>query len=436
MSGDVHAGFCESGRGRFPPATHLVAHCDTEVQAHTLLTAIADRLGAVGLELHPDKTKIVFCKDANRRGRAEHTSFDFLGYTFRGRLARGPRGYFVSFSPAMSAKAKKAVGQKVRGLAPQPSQRHGPVGPRWGHQSPGTGLDQLLRGLCAVNAEAVAEAMLSKRWRKEPCAPWPSGINSTREGVPNHCKGRRLRAGVLSVAANGGGTSVRCAPRRRAKANLPMTRRKVVDGIRTRVEALPWDEPGRLSRSWPGGVRRKGGVSVVRALGWNTGTSRAVASLATEGTGVRRGRKPKARVPDAVHWGGPRRSSDEGAVMALERRPRTSEGCLGQPGDGEEPLCTPSGVVSRMTGDRHVRFDGSGRGQFPPATLLYRSELNSLARRIDEHLVRWAMQKFKRLRRLPARAWVWLNAVRQRQPALFAHWRLALFTRGRPVGAV
>ena len=51
----------------------------------------------------------MYCKDTNRRGDSEHTSFDFLGYTFRGRLARGPRGYFTSFSPAMSAKAKKAI---------------------------------------------------------------------------------------------------------------------------------------------------------------------------------------------------------------------------------------------------------------------------------------------------------------------------------------
>ena len=76
--------------------------------------AIAARLGALGLELHPEKTKVVFCKDANRPGEAEHTSFDFLGYTFRGRLASGRRGYFVSFAPAISAKARKAVGQKIR----------------------------------------------------------------------------------------------------------------------------------------------------------------------------------------------------------------------------------------------------------------------------------------------------------------------------------
>src|SRR5207342_3012309 len=93
-------------------ADDIVAHCDSEDQARMLRAAIAERLGALGLELHPEKTKVVFCQDANRPGEAEHTSFDFLGYTFRGRLAKGRRGYFVSFAPAISVKAAKAVGQK------------------------------------------------------------------------------------------------------------------------------------------------------------------------------------------------------------------------------------------------------------------------------------------------------------------------------------
>ncbi len=95
-------------------ADDIVAHCDSEERARVLWAAIAARLGALGLELHPAKTKIVYCKDANRRGNFEHTSFDFLGYTFRGRLARGRRGYFTGFSPAISAKAKKAKGRQIR----------------------------------------------------------------------------------------------------------------------------------------------------------------------------------------------------------------------------------------------------------------------------------------------------------------------------------
>jgi RNA-directed DNA polymerase len=95
-------------------ADDVVVHCDTEEQARRVRAAIAERLRALGLELHPDKTKVVYCQDANRRGDAEHTSFDFLGYTFRGRLARGRRGFFVSFLPAISAQAKKAKGQQIR----------------------------------------------------------------------------------------------------------------------------------------------------------------------------------------------------------------------------------------------------------------------------------------------------------------------------------
>ena len=98
--------------GRY--ADDVVIHCDTEQQARQLWAGLVERLGSLGLELHPDKTKIVYCKDTNRRDEAEHTSFDFLGCTFRGRLARGRRGFFVSFSPAMSPKAKQAIGKQIR----------------------------------------------------------------------------------------------------------------------------------------------------------------------------------------------------------------------------------------------------------------------------------------------------------------------------------
>lgn len=193
-------------------ADDIVAHCDTGEQARNLRVAIAERLGALGLELHPEKTKIVFCKDTNRRGEAEHTSFDFLGYTFRGRLAKGRRGHFVSFSPAMSAKARKAVGEKIRA------------------------------------------------WRLK----------------------RRTGTDLSSLA----------------------------------------EEINPQVRGWIG------------------------------------------------YYGA-----------------------------------------------------------------FYRSELGFLAKRINEHLVRWAMHKFKRLRRKPARAWAWLHAVQQREPRLFAHWWLVSSTQGRPVGA-
>ena len=194
-------------------ADDIVTHCDTEVQARNLRAAIAERLGAVGLELHPEKTKVVFCKDANRRGEAEHISFDFLGYTFRGRLAKGRRGYFVSFSPAISAKAKKAVDLKIRA------------------------------------------------------------------------------------------------------------------------------------------------------------------------------------------WHLKRRSGTDLTGLAEEINPQV-------------------------------------RGWFGYYGVFYRSELSTIASRINQHLIRWAMPKFKRLRGRLAKAWVWLSAVQQREPGLFVHWCLAQRTGGRPVGAV
>ena len=194
-------------------ADDVVVHCDTEEQARQLQDALAERLGFLGLELHPVKTKIVYCQDANRRGEAEHTSFDFLGYTFRGRLVRGRRGFFVSFAPAMSTTARKA-------------------------------------------------------------------------------KGRQIRAWHLN---------------RRSGSDL---------------------------------------------------------------SGIAQGINPQVR-----GW---------------------------------------------------INYYGA----------FYRSMLYSLAARIDEHLVRWAMQKFKRLRGRPTRAWRWLDTVRRRQPTLFAHWYLLPTTPRRTVGAV
>ncbi len=193
-------------------ADDIVAHCNTEDQARSLRAAIADRLGALGLELHPDKTKVVYCKDAHRRGSHEHTSFDFLGFTFRGHLVCGRRGFFVNFLPAMSTKARKA-------------------------------------------------------------------------------KGRQIRA-----------------------------------------------------------------------------------------------------------WHLKRRSGTDLSGLAEDINPQV-------------------------------------RGWINYYGAFYRSELGFLALRIDEHLVRWAMHKFKRLRRRPDRAWAWLRDARKREPTLFAHWHLMSRTAGRPVGA-
>ncbi len=70
----------------------------------------SDWLAELGLELDPDKTAIVYCKDANRKGSYEHEQFDFLGYRFRPRLAKNRRGqFFVGFAPAISDTAAKEI---------------------------------------------------------------------------------------------------------------------------------------------------------------------------------------------------------------------------------------------------------------------------------------------------------------------------------------
>jgi group II intron reverse transcriptase/maturase len=97
-------------------ADDAIVHCVTESQARRVLAAIAHRMEEVGLRLHPAKTKIVYCKDGQRRGEYEHTSFTFLGFTFRPRAARDRKGgRFLSFQPAISKDALKKISGEVRG---------------------------------------------------------------------------------------------------------------------------------------------------------------------------------------------------------------------------------------------------------------------------------------------------------------------------------
>ncbi len=85
--------------------------------------ALAARLATVGLELHPDKTRIVYCQDADRRGDHEVTSLTFLGYTFRPRLAKNRWGkHFVNFLPAVSKDSDQGDGSGDPFLAHRPAQ--------------------------------------------------------------------------------------------------------------------------------------------------------------------------------------------------------------------------------------------------------------------------------------------------------------------------
>ena len=96
-------------------ADDVICHCKSAEEAQALWSALADRFAACKLVLHPEKTKIVYCKDKNRRGDYPSRSFDFLGFTFRARKTIWlGRIYAHGFLPAASPKALKAISRTIR----------------------------------------------------------------------------------------------------------------------------------------------------------------------------------------------------------------------------------------------------------------------------------------------------------------------------------
>ena len=95
-----------------------LVHCRSEQEAEALKARLQARLAACGLELHPIKTKIVYCKDGKRTGTYPNIEFDFLGYCFRPRLVRRFRdnALFCGFNPAVSASAVTAMRSAIRDL--------------------------------------------------------------------------------------------------------------------------------------------------------------------------------------------------------------------------------------------------------------------------------------------------------------------------------
>lgn len=97
-------------------ADDIVIHCRTEAEALAVRRAVEQRLLRCKLEVHPEKTQIVYCRDSNRPQSQPHIQFDFLGYGFKPRQARNGRDgrYFVSFVPAIGRKAMKAIARTAR----------------------------------------------------------------------------------------------------------------------------------------------------------------------------------------------------------------------------------------------------------------------------------------------------------------------------------
>lgn len=95
----------------------VVVHCRSKAQAEFIRDKIAARLAECGLELHPKKTRLVYCKDSNRSDSYEHEQFTFLGYTFQPRQSHNPvtGEFFVSFAPAVSREALVRIRRTIRG---------------------------------------------------------------------------------------------------------------------------------------------------------------------------------------------------------------------------------------------------------------------------------------------------------------------------------
>jgi RNA-directed DNA polymerase len=117
----LHYAFDEWMRREYPRivferyADDIIVHCRSERQAQWMRVVIERRLAQCGLELHPEKTRVVYCKDGRRRGNYPNEKFDFLGFTFRPRLVRSRTGrYFVGFLPAVSDEAVKQMRREMR----------------------------------------------------------------------------------------------------------------------------------------------------------------------------------------------------------------------------------------------------------------------------------------------------------------------------------
>ena len=170
-------------------ADDAIVHCATKEQAERLLEAIGNRMAEVGLQLNPAKTRIVYCKDGRRRLDHEHTSFTFLGFTFRARGARTRSGVnFTGFLPAVSKEALNKMSTEVRRwrlhlltghtLADLARQIN-PVVRGWIRYYGAfyrTALDRLLR---RINAYLVR--WLRRKYQRpgQPRRPWPAGNASS-----------------------------------------------------------------------------------------------------------------------------------------------------------------------------------------------------------------------------------------------------------------
>lgn len=109
-------------------ADDIVIHCRSKEEAERILTQLQTRMEDYELSLHPEKTKIVYCKDDRRNGEHEHESFTFLSYDFQPRKGWdkfGRKKTYMVFAGAISRKAKTGIREVIRNI----------LIPRWAEQT-------------------------------------------------------------------------------------------------------------------------------------------------------------------------------------------------------------------------------------------------------------------------------------------------------------
>jgi len=164
------------------------------------LERLKDRMLACKLEIHPDKTRIVYCKDANRQKEHTYTSFIFLGYEFRPRVARNRNGqYFTGFTPAVSPQARKGFRASIREIRRQSTgatldevaQRMNPVIRGWSNYFGNFCPIMMTQELSKVNLALVRWAMRThKGLRRRPARAldWLGICAKTRPTLFAHWK--------------------------------------------------------------------------------------------------------------------------------------------------------------------------------------------------------------------------------------------------------
>ncbi|PCJ17560.1 MAG: group II intron reverse transcriptase/maturase [Candidatus Cloacimonadota bacterium] len=100
-------------------ADDIVCHCSSRKQAVWLQARLEERFKQVGLTIHPDKTKIAYCKNGDRKDPYPRISFDFLGFTFKPRkcMNRKTKKIYLGFTPAISKESKKSIKSKIKDWA-------------------------------------------------------------------------------------------------------------------------------------------------------------------------------------------------------------------------------------------------------------------------------------------------------------------------------